>query len=140
MAPEVSAVSSRVPTSMRKPNHGQLVIIIKNLECRTWLATCPTSKILTHIDGGGEGGALGQNGETVVQSGHVVLSVFFVDVEGLVALEHHSGVVFGHAVGSGASVDHVEHSVDGVDPAAASDGEFSFLQAGQSMKKRGRTL
>jgi hypothetical protein len=47
-APEVSWVSSLVPTSTRKP-----VIIINNIN------------IYTHMNGAGEGLALSQNGEAV---------------------------------------------------------------------------
>ena len=44
------------------------------------------------------------------------------------SLEHNSGVVLGHVVASGASVDGVEQIVNGVGSLAATDGgEFSFL-------------
>ena len=65
-APEVSWVSSLVPTSIKKP----VIIII----------------IITHVDGSGECLLFGKDGKAIRKSGNVVFRCLVIDFDWLVAL------------------------------------------------------
>jgi len=102
--PEVSSVSSRVPTLMKKPikickrlvwrNALLLLIILK--QCTALCGYQRTAKALTHVYSTREGLSLGQHGESVVEAGYVVFSLHLVGEKRFVALKGDSGIEFVH--------------------------------------------
>lgn len=59
-------------------------------------------KALTHVYSAGEGLALSEHGESVVEAGDVVFSLHFVGEKWFVALEGDSGIEFVHGESCGA--------------------------------------
>jgi len=94
MEPLVSSVSSRVPTSIKKPK--------KRLN---------SSHKITHVNWTWETLALSQDCESVVKCGYVVLRCFFADVSRIVSLKWQSWVAFRNRESGGACVDLVENSM-----------------------------